>query len=725
MKRAGFMRSQVNPRVAEKLHEIAWVGGLFVMLIAVLSLAGWTLRLPFLLSPVPSSSAMVPNTACLFLMGGAALCILQKGMAGRMAGGLARGFAVVMILGGTLTIWEYLSGRDSGIDTILFKETVATLETPNLNTLHPGRPSILTAINFVLLGLSLFFMEPRESRASRPSEVPAFLAMQISFLALIGYVCDVPLLYGWATLVPGPGMALGTLIAFLVLGMGLLCARPREGLLEIVTSSSGGGIMARRIIFTPVLIPLLIGFLKWGGERMGIYNQEVAPWLFAFLNILVFTVVVWWVARLLHRAELVRDMAQKRVQKLNLELEERVRDRTAELSRVLQQLKEGEERVRLVVDTALDAVVTIDEAGLITSWNREAERTFGWRGGEILGKPLAETIIPPRYREAHERGMKHFVASREGPVLNRRIEITALRRSGEEFPVELAITPIQTGGRFIFSAFLREITERKRADDEIRKLNASLEQRVQHRTAELEAANRELEAFSYSVSHDLRAPLRHIDGFLDLLRRDTASNLSESGSRYLDVISRAAVQMGTLIEDLLAFSRTGRAEMRRARVETGGLVDEVITEMAHDLKGRSIRWDIGPLPDVEGDRAMLKQVWTNLIANAVKYTRTRDLAEIIIRGDDGNGRAEFSIRDNGVGFDMQYAGKLFGVFQRLHRPEEFEGTGIGLANAQRIMLRHGGTIRAESELDRGSVFSFVLPGSGRNHHEKPKNDPAG
>ncbi len=245
---------------------------------------------------------------------------------------------------------------------------------------------------------------------------------------------------------------------------------------------------------------------------------------------------------------------------------------------------------------------------------------------------------------------------------------------------------------------------------EISKLRGTLEQRVQERTAQLEAANRELEAFSYSVSHDLRAPLRHIDGFVDMLRKSAQETLSATGRRYLDVISESAKRMGALIDDLLVFSRMGRAEMRRTNVNMDGLVAECISEMAQDLHGRAIEWDIAPLPEVNGDRAMLKQVWVNLISNAVKYSRDRSLAKIAVRSRELNARElEFSVQDNGAGFDMKYAGKLFGVFQRLHLNEEFEGTGIGLANVRRIILRHGGKIGAEGKINEGATFYFTLP----------------
>jgi len=247
---------------------------------------------------------------------------------------------------------------------------------------------------------------------------------------------------------------------------------------------------------------------------------------------------------------------------------------------------------------------------------------------------------------------------------------------------------------------------RRRVEDGLLQAREDLAKRA----AELEAANKELEAFSYSVSHDLRAPLRHVAGYAELLQRQCSAALDDKGRRYMAMILEASKRMGNLIDDLLGFSRIGRAEARKVAVNLDQLVREVISELKHDTKDREIAWTVGALPVCYGDRSMLKVALMNLLSNAVKFTRIRPRAKIEIGyADRKDNQIELFVADNGAGFDIQYVNKLFGVFQRLHRADEFEGTGIGLATVQRIIHRHGGEVRAEGVVDQGATFYFSLP----------------
>jgi PAS domain S-box-containing protein len=372
-------------------------------------------------------------------------------------------------------------------------------------------------------------------------------------------------------------------------------------------------------------------------------------------------------------------------------LSRRMRALQAQVAARTGELQESEARLRVVTETAHDAIVAADAAGNVTYWNPGATRIFGYARDEVLGRALTE-LMPERYHDLHRQGLARYVATQEARVVGRTVELEGRRKDGSEFPLELSLAAAPAGAGLAFTGIIRDITERKRIEQALRETNA------------------ELESFSYSVSHDLRAPLRAVHGFARILLEDHKAQLDTEAQRVLGVIDENTRRMGQLIDDLLAFSRLGRTEVETARVDMGELFRGIAQDLQRGEEGRPLEIAIGSLPPARGDRDLLRQAITNLLQNALKFTRRRPAARVDVGARADGGETVYFVKDNGAGFDQRYAGKLFGVFQRLHRLEEFEGTGVGLAIVQRIVHRHGGRVWAEGKLDEGATFYFTLPG---------------
>jgi PAS domain S-box-containing protein len=496
--------------------------------------------------------------------------------------------------------------------------------------------------------------------------------------------------------------------------------------------------------------------------------------------------------------------------------------------------KHAEERLDLVVHTTPDAVIIVNEQGTIINWNHQAESIFGWSSEEAIGRLLSETILPERYRKAQVSGMKHFLETGEGPILNKLVELFARRKNGEEFPIELKISSAEINNKNIFIGFARDVTRRKEAEAGLKDskqfvdsildnipnmlfvkdakdlryvrlnraglklLGLSMEQmlgkndydffpkeqadfftakdreviekrelvdvpeepidingerrwlhtkkiciadekgkplyllgisediteqkkaveyifhlneNLNKKSQDLELANHELESFSYSVAHDLRTPVRAFIGFGNLLEKQFGEKLGSEGMGMLHVIIDEAMRMGHLIDDLLAFSRLGKKEIQKSdKVDMTALAKDALAEFQKmSDSGYHAQVIIADLASVRCDPYLIHQVWTNLISNAIKYSHLKPDPQIEISSSSSDGMVTYSVKDNGVGFDMKYADKLFGVFQRLHRQDEFTGSGIGLAIVKRIVSRHGGLVMAQGKVDEGAVFSFSLP----------------
>lgn len=374
--------------------------------------------------------------------------------------------------------------------------------------------------------------------------------------------------------------------------------------------------------------------------------------------------------------------------------------------RISKSLAASELRYRRLFETAKDGILILDaETGMVVDVNPFLITTLGFSHEQFLAKAIWELGF---FKDiwANE---KKFAELKDKQYV--RYEHLPLQTSdGRRIEVEFVSNVYLVNGSKVIQCNIRDVTARREAEEALHQLNANLEQRVLDRTLQLEGANRELEAFSYSVSHDLRAPLRAISGFSRIVREDHSATLDAEGLRYLGLVEKSALQMGQLIDDLLTFSRTGRQALSVQTVCTTDVVNACLADLQGMRANRQIVINVGELPDCQADSSLLRQVWFNLLENALKYTRKCDPAVITIGSRREAGANSYFVQDNGAGFDMKYADKLFGVFQRLHLAEEYEGTGVGLALVQRIVQRHGGRVWTEAELSQGATFHFTLTG---------------
>jgi PAS domain S-box-containing protein len=498
------------------------------------------------------------------------------------------------------------------------------------------------------------------------------------------------------------GLALGSVVGAIALGFLADWFNLQESIftffvLAVALTSWYAGVW-------PGIIAFIVGALAFNYfftpplYRMSFTREDFA---YSFVFALFTGLLIWF--------GVVRRRAEEEVRQARDELEVKVAERTADLQQANEQLlQEAAERRRV------EAILHVrNMRDVITYWNRGAEELYGWTSDEAVGRvshELTRTIFPESLDEINAKLLS--TARWEG-------EVTHTKRDGTQVVVASRWS-LQRDEQGIPTAVLEtnnDVTDRKRAEEALRRSRDELEIKVKERTVELrktnddlQSVNKELEAFAYSVSHDLRAPVRHIAGFTELLQKHSDPVLDDNSRHHIEMILDAANRMGTLVDDLLAFSRIGRSETQTTTVHLEQLVEGVVSEIALDTQGRKIVWHVNTLPICYGDPSMLRLVFGNLVSNAVKFTRTRDQAEIEIASlNHTPGEVVVFVKDNGVGFDMKYEDKLFGVFQRLHAQEAFEGTGIGLATVQRIVHRHGGRVWAEGSLNHGATFYVALP----------------
>lgn len=390
----------------------------------------------------------------------------------------------------------------------------------------------------------------------------------------------------------------------------------------------------------------------------------------------------------------IRDGCPVRVQGIARDVTEQNESKTL-LAQRAEQLAQANQRTRRIIDSARNAFVAIDSRGNISDWNPEAEATFGWSRKEVLGRELATTLIPPQYRDDHRHGLARFLETGHGPLIDQRVEVTALRRDGREFPIEITISCVREGDSCFFYAFLYDITERKHAKEELA-----------DRAAALARSNAELEQFAYVASHDLQEPLRMVASYCQLLKRRYQDRLDQDANEFIEFAVDGARRMQVLINDLLEYSRCGRKEPTLAEMDCAAVVDQAIGNLQASIEERGAVIARGPLPTIVADRGQLVLVFQNLIGNAIKFCAGQPRVQVSAEQRDDEW--QFSVRDNGIGIAPEHAQRIFEIFKRLHGRGQYPGTGIGLAICKKLVERLGGRIWVESTPGQGSTFCFTV-----------------
>jgi PAS domain S-box-containing protein len=636
---------------------VSSAAGAIAVTLGVATLLGWMFDIAVLKTALPGLVSMPVNTAICFILLGVALLLPR-------AAAVLAPCAVAAIA--VLTLAEYL-GLKLGIDQLLVRDS------DPLSVTAPGRPSVNTTAVLLLITAALLLAR-HGGRWAVAAQAAALVAGTVAWLALLGYTSGAKELYGLPGRAP---IAVHTALGLIVVAVGVLALRPEVGVVRLLTSKTASGSLLRRLAPVLILGPTLLGWVR----HLGVHGDHYAgQWLFVSGLVALLLVALITTARTVERTESAREAAER---------EKRDKERNLETFFTL----------------SLELLCIADNDGNLQRVNPAWEETLGWTIDDLSKKPFLQ-LVHPDDREMTLRAIEDNATGSAAAVAEFENRYLCSDGSYRWFQWGTAAAPEQN----IIYAAGRDITERKEAEAALRQLAEELEERFAARTADLSAANEELEAFAYSVSHDLRAPLRGIDGFSQAVLEEYSESLDETGRDYLVRLRSASQRMGHLIDDMLSLSRVSRVDLSNEQVDLSAIATSLCVELQEREPDRQVEFVIHDGVAARGDFRFLSIVLENLLANAFKFTSKCATARIEFGREVVNGEDAYFVRDDGVGFDMTYSDQLFVPFQRLHSDTEFAGSGIGLATIRRIVGRHGGHAWAHGEVDRGATVYFTLGG---------------
>lgn len=659
-----------------------------IALSGLLNLLGWKYDIEILKRPIQDFDATNPLTAILFLMFGISMVLVHLNKISKKIGVI---IGALIIIISVFHAMDIILQTGVNIDKIIFSDN---LESDLSDYNNSNRMAFNIALSFVLLG-TIFLLSAGNTRKKKIANELSLVIILIGAISLLLSAFRFEKVLELQAIIP---MGAYSACLLILCALAIIVSNYNVGFMKIILAKNSGGRFARIYIPISFMGPLLMGYAGIVLTRETFLNIESSFAIIIVLATIIYFLVTLQTASLLSSKESLQKDAKKYISEYELGM-------------------------RQVIEQSPSPLIAVDKRGAIQIVNAEARDLFQYQEKELLGKKV-EVLIPESMNQKHESYRDKYMKNPVSRPMGKLLELKGKKKNGEEFPLEIALKPIQfkSESDVLIAASILDITMRKEQEILIRDLHANLEDKIKERTAQLEDANRELESFAYSVSHDLRAPLRALEGFSKLLFSKYGESFDTESARWLKYINENAIKMDILINDILHFSRVNRKELIKGEFDIRNLIEEVMEECLQPYAGKPMDVDLNiEHPIINGDRQALRMVWQNLIGNALKFSSKEDVIRIKIKVKKAGKIIQCSIEDNGAGFDMKYSNKLFGVFERLHKESEYEGTGIGLAIVNKIVKKHNGRIWAKSKVGKGAKFTFECENVSEIHKPTDSN----